>query len=192
MKQGYLILKINQIFIYKFKRGNKSLKSTANKPLPLSPLPFLVASFIFHPIAANAADITEQLHRQIDKSVVRQSTDQADTLLRIGQQQHTSGKSDKAIESWLQALEIYHSLGDLNAQGLIYDYLGRGYVQLGRYKEAENAIRRRLAIARDTHDFQSQIFALNNIGTLLLQQGEPNASLQTFAEAVEIARHVKN
>ncbi|MER3587449.1 MAG: hypothetical protein C4322_03000, partial [Mastigocladus sp. ERB_26_1] len=52
MKQWCLIPKINQIFIYRFKQEKKSLKGKANKPFPLSPLPFLVASFIFHPIAA--------------------------------------------------------------------------------------------------------------------------------------------
>jgi hypothetical protein len=40
---------------------------------------------------------------------------------------------DKTIESGLQALEIYHSLSDMNPQGLTYDLLASAYLQLGNF-----------------------------------------------------------
>jgi tetratricopeptide (TPR) repeat protein len=153
---------------------------------------YLLLVVLLNPIAAGAVDITQQLHRPLNHSAVRESRDEADMLVRQGEQQEQKGKSDKAIESWLQALDIYHLIGDLKAQGLVYDLIAKGYVQLGRLKEAEDPMRRKLAVARDTQDFQGQIFALNNIGTLLLQKGEFTAAAQTFTEAVTIARDVKN
>lgn len=149
---------------------------------------FLLLTFLFQPMTATAADITEQLHRPIRSSPKRESRNEADRLLSLGEQQYQQGSYAKAIESWLQALEVYRLLDDLKAQGLTYDFLSRGYVQLGRDKAADDALRRRLAFARDLKDFQGQIFALNNIGTFLLQKGEALAALKTFSEAVEIAR----
>lgn len=140
---------------------------------------------------AGVVDISEQLHRPLNNSVGRQSRDEADGFLRIGQQEYASGHADKTIASCLQALELYHSIGDLKAQGLTYNLLAKAYVQLGSSKEAENAFRRGLAIARDIKDLQSQIFVLNNIGTYLLQQGE-SAAGKTIEDALAIACGVKN
>ncbi len=153
---------------------------------------FLVLNFLLTPIAAGAADITQQLHRPLNNSVFVESRDNADSLVRIGEQQYISGYPQKAIESGLQALEIYHSMGDLKAQGITYDLLAKAYIQLGRLKEAEDALRRRLGLARDTQDFQSQIFALNNISTLLLQAGESTPAAEMLQEALTIARNVEN
>ncbi|MDF5732537.1 MAG: hypothetical protein PUP92_32215, partial [Rhizonema sp. PD38] len=149
-------------------------------------------TFLLNSMTVSAADITEQLHRPFDNSVSQQSRDEADNLVRVGEEQLSQGNSNKAIQSWLQALGIYHSIGDLKAQGLTYDFLGKEYVQLNLLKKAEDTLRRRLAIARDVNDFQAQIFGLNNIGSLLLQKGEPVAASQTFAEALEIAQNLKN
>ncbi|MBG1266173.1 tetratricopeptide repeat protein [Nostoc sp. WHI] len=152
---------------------------------------FLLFTFFLSPIAAGTVDITQQLHRPLNSSVGRQSRNEADSLIRIGEQQYTSGYADKTITSCLRALEIYHSIGDIKAQGLTYNLLAKAYIQLGSLKEAEDALRRGLAIARDTKDFQSQIFVLNSIGTFLLQQGEPAAG-KTVEDALTIAHNVKN
>ncbi|MEO0935596.1 MAG: hypothetical protein AAFY21_18235, partial [Cyanobacteria bacterium J06641_2] len=56
---------------------------------------FLIFSLLLSPVAANATDITEQLHYpRIDKKVLLQSRDEADTLLRLGERQNTQGNSD--------------------------------------------------------------------------------------------------
>jgi tetratricopeptide (TPR) repeat protein len=54
------------------------------------------------------------------------------------------------------------------------------YAKLGRYQQAEDALRRRLGIARSRQDFQGQIYGLNNIGTVLLQAGNLEAAQETF------------
>ena len=150
--------------------------STKAKSYKLFCFYLLILTSLLHPATAGAADITQQLHRPVNSSMGRQSRDEADSLLRVAEQQYAAGYADKAIDSGLQALDIYHLIGDLRAKGLTYNLLAKAYIELGRFKEGEDALRRRLAIARDTKDFQSQIFALNNLGTLLLQAGEPKAA----------------
>ncbi|MBD2440066.1 lipopolysaccharide assembly protein LapB [Nostoc sp. FACHB-110] len=153
---------------------------------------FLLFTFVLSPIAANASDITQQLHRPLSNSSWRYSRDEADSLLRVGQQQYRSGNAAKTIDSCLQALEIYHSVGDVQATGLTYELLAKAYIQQDRFKEGEDALRRRLAIARDTKDFQSQIFTLNNIAAILLQDGETVAAGRTVQEALKIAQGINS
>lgn len=150
-----------------------------------------VLTCVFLPVAVNAADVTQQLHHPIGQTRSRDARDEADSLFRIGELQLQQRNPSKTVESALAALEIYHRLSDLRAQGLTYDLLGKAYVELGRFKEAEDASRRRLAVARDTQDYRGQVFALNNIGSLLLQQGEDTAAEKTFIEAVDIANKFK-
>lgn len=106
---------------------------------------FLLFTFLLSPVAAGVVDITQQLHRPLNSSVGRQSRDEADSLLSIGEKQYASGYANQTITSCLQALELYHVIGDLKAQGLAYNLLAKAYVQLGSLKEAENALRRGLA-----------------------------------------------
>ena len=116
-----------------------------------------------------AVDITQQIHRPLNSSVGKSSRNVADRLLRKGRQQLSQGFPEKTLKLSLAALEIYHSLGDLKAQGSAYDLLANTYLQLRDNKNAEDAIRRQLAIARDNQDFQNQIFALNNLAPLFLE-----------------------
>lgn len=157
----------------------------------------IIFAYFFSPTSANAIDITKQLYNPLNNPIgreldIRPQREEADRLLRLGQQQYASGSIEKTVESGLQALEIYHSLGDMKSQGLTYDLLASAYIQLGDIKNAEDVLRRRVGIARDNQDFQNQIFALNNLGTLLLQKGEPKAAGQTIQDALVIARNVEN
>ena len=145
-------------------------------------------------LAGSATALTPDLNRQLD---IRQnnrtqgtSRNEADRLTRLGGRQERAGQLEKAIASWLQALEIYHQIGDLEAQGRLYDYLGLTYGRLGFFEEANDALRRRLAVARDTKDFQGQIYGLNNVGTLLLQQNNWSGALDAFKEGLSVARSV--
>ncbi|AFY38987.1 Tetratricopeptide TPR_1 repeat-containing protein [[Leptolyngbya] sp. PCC 7376] len=115
-----------------------------------------------------------------------------DFQLRLGQQAEKQGQLDKAVFHWLKAANIYQRFGDEESLGLTYDYLGESYVALGEPLEAENAFRRRLAVARDRDDLQAQMFALNNLGTLFLQEGNLLMAEEVFTDALAIARSVEN
>jgi len=142
-----------------------------------------------------AADLNADLNTQL---FIRQYNGtqgnlrlEADRLFRQGEQQDRAGFYDKAIDSYLQALNLYRSIQEVEAQGLTYDSLGKVYAQVGKFTEAEDALRRRLAIARDLKDFQGQVFGFNNLGTLLLQRASILEAQKTFADGLKIAKDTK-
>lgn len=147
---------------------------------------FLVLPFYF--LLLGAADLDRQLDIRINNGTQGEDRDKADRSIRLGGQAQQQGNLDKAISYWLEALEIYHQIGDVQAIGRTYDFLGLAYADLGLYREAEDALRRRLGVARANKDFLGQVFGLNNVGTLLLRKGNVPAARKTFDEALSIAR----
>jgi tetratricopeptide (TPR) repeat protein len=137
-------------------------------------------------------DLEEQLDIPFNNGIRGEDRQQADFFLRLGAQAQRQGNWQKAIDNWLQALNLYQQSGDLEGEGLAYDYLGVTYAKLGRYQQAEDALRRRIGVARTRQDFQGQIFGLNNLGTLLLEAGNPESARKTFTEALTIAQSVQN
>jgi tetratricopeptide (TPR) repeat protein len=125
-------------------------------------------------------DLEQQLDIPLNNGIQGEDRDQADFLLRLGGQAQRRGDFEKAIANWLQALDLYQKIRDDEGLGLTYDFLGVTYAKLGRYQQAEDALRRRLGIARSRQDFQGQIYGLNNIGTVLLQAGNLEAAQETF------------
>jgi tetratricopeptide (TPR) repeat protein len=160
--------------------------------LPVLTFYILLFTCLLTTTGAKAVDITQQIHRPLNSSAGKSSRDVADRLLRKGRQQLSQGFPEKTLKLSLAALEIYHSLGDLKAQGSAYDLLANTYLKLRDINNAEDAIRRQLAIARDNQDFQNQIFALNNLATLFLEKGENIAAEETLADALVIARNIVN
>ncbi|ASC73732.1 hypothetical protein XM38_047040 [Halomicronema hongdechloris C2206] len=142
--------------------------------------------------SALATDLDQQLDIRPFNATAGQPRNVADQWLRLGSQQATAGRPAEAIASWQQAIEIYHALGDTVALGLTYDYIGLTFASLGQYDQAESALRRRLAIARDNQNLQREIFGWNNLGSLLLQQGNVAAAQAAFSEASVLARSVNH
>ncbi len=159
-------------------------------PNPQSLLIFLLLPFYF--LLLGAADLNQQLDIRINNGTQGELRNEADRLVRLGGQARQQGNLDKAIPYWSQALIIYHRIGDIQSVGRIYDFLGLAYAELGDYQRAEDALRRRLGVARDNKDWQGQIFGLNNVGTVLLRRGSLSAAQTTFEEALAIARSVNN
>ncbi len=144
------------------------------------------------PAGAIARDLDEQFNIRGNDVTPKEARDEADFLLRLGGQQERLGHLDKAIYYWMQALEIYHRIGDVKSEGLTYDFIGIAYAALGRYDLAEDALRRRLAIARDNKDILGEIYGLNNVGTVLVQREAIDEARKVFEEAYEIARSVNS
>lgn len=146
----------------------------------------------FVPPGVRAVELLEQLDAPLNNEIQGEERNQADFLMRLGGQAQAQGNYDKAIANWLQALDIYQRIGDFEGEGLTYDYIGVTYAKMGRYRQAEDALRRRVGIARSRRDFQAQIYGLNNLGTILLESGSPESAQETFTEAMTIARSVQN
>jgi tetratricopeptide (TPR) repeat protein len=146
----------------------------------------------FVPPGTRGAELEQQLDVPLNNGIEGPERDQADFFLRLGGQAQRQGQFDKAIDYWVQALDIYQQIGDFEGEGRAYDFLGVTYAKLGRYRQAEDALRRRVGIARSRQDFQGQIYGLNNLGTVLLEAKNPEGARETFTEALNIARSVQN
>lgn len=149
---------------------------------------FLCLILPFYFLLLGAADLNEQLDIRINNGTQGESRDEADRLVRLGGQAQQKGLLDKAIPYWLKALMIYSEIGDLEAVGRTYDYLGLAYADLGLFRQAEDALRKRLGVARVNRDLPGQIFGLNNVGSLLLKNRDISAAKITFNEALSMAR----
>jgi tetratricopeptide (TPR) repeat protein len=149
---------------------------------------FLCLILPFYFLLLGAADLNEQLDIRINNGTQGESRDEADRLVRLGGQAQQKGLLNKAIPYWLKALTIYSEIGDQEAVGRTYDYLGLAYADLGLFRQAEDALRKRLGVARLNRDWQGQIFGLNNVGSLLLKKRDISAAKTTFNEALSLAR----
>lgn len=140
--------------------------------------------------SAQAVDsLTEQLHAPPQESF-RSQRDVADQFLLLGQEQISAGAYPQAISALQEAADAYHYLGDFAGMGEAYEQLVKIYSNLGQYRDAERLVRQQLAIARSNINFSDQILALNNLGTLSLQNGELESAHAAFAEALVVAQDV--
>ena len=148
----------------------------------------LVTNHLVTPVYA-ARSLTEQLHTPPEESI-RQRQDVADEFLLLGQEQILKGEYSEAIVALQAAADAYHYLGDFVGMGEAYEQLVKIYSDLGRYREAERVVRQQLAVARSNVNFSDQILALNNLGTLGLQNGDLEMARAAFTEGLTVAQDV--
>lgn len=151
----------------------------------------LGASSVLTASAGAARSLTEQLHTPPEESF-RQRQDVADQFLLLGQEQIRSGDYPDAIVALQEAANAYHYLGDFVGMGEAYEQLVRVYSDLGQYRDAERVVRQQLAIARSNVNFSDQILALNNLGTLGLQNGDLEMARAAFTEGLTVAQDVES
>ena len=144
----------------------------------------LAGGVVLTPVAI-ASDLSDQLSIKLYNGTRGNSRIEADRLVRLGNQQQQAGFSDKAIGSWLQALEIYHTIKETEAEGTTYEALGKPIRKSDDLLKPKMRLRRSLAIARDTKNFQNQIYGANNLGTLLLQRASVSEAQKALQRALK-------
>ncbi|MBD2112514.1 MULTISPECIES: tetratricopeptide repeat protein [Cyanophyceae] len=138
--------------------------------------------------AAPAANLEEQLDLRPSSATQGESRDVADGWMQLGNQQLAEGNLTQAVDSWAEAAEIYRLLGDGQSAGRAYGSMGAAFATLDRYPEAERAFVLRIGTARDNDDLLGQVYGLNNLGNLYINQGRLNEGQAHFEEALQIAR----
>ncbi|MBD1872269.1 tetratricopeptide repeat protein [Nodosilinea sp. FACHB-131] len=138
--------------------------------------------------AAPAANLEEQLDLRPNSATQGESRDVADGWMQLGNQQLAEGNLTQAVDSWAEAAEIYRLLGDGLSAGRAYGSMGAAFATLDRYPEAERAFVLRIGTARDNDDLLGQVYGLNNLGNLYINQGRLNEGQAHFQEALQIAR----
>lgn len=144
------------------------------------------------PAALAQDSLDEQLRQPVNREAINQQRDVADQLLRLGQRQADQQDYQSALRAWSQAAELYYEIGDRASMERVYGNIGSAYAALGDYTNAETAVRRQLAIARDNQNFSTQIFAWNTLGTLRLRRGAMESAIQAYEEALNVAYSIQN
>ncbi|MGD1854684.1 MAG: tetratricopeptide repeat protein [Leptolyngbyaceae cyanobacterium] len=144
------------------------------------------------PGAYGQESLDEQLRQPVNRELINRQRDVADQLLRLGDRQVEQGDYASALRAWSRAADIYFEIGDAASLEQVYGDIARAYVDQGNYSDAEVAVRRQLAIARDNQSFSTQIFAWNSLGTLRLQQGELASATYAYEEALAVAYSIED
>ena len=137
---------------------------------------------------SSAANLEEQLDIRPFNATQGQSRDVADGWMQLGSQQAAADDLVQAIASWAEAAEIYRLLGDGQSAGRAYGSIGAALATLGRYPEAERALTLRIGTASDNDDPLGQVYGLNNLGNVYVNQGRLLEGQARFEEALQIAR----
>ncbi|MEM8604412.1 MAG: tetratricopeptide repeat protein [Cyanobacteria bacterium P01_H01_bin.121] len=138
-------------------------------------------------------NLNQQMQIRLNNGTAGPLRDRADQLLRQGDLQQRQGAFAKALTSWEEALDLYSGISDYQGVGASLDLIAITQGTLGNYHAAEEAMRQRLGMARTRQDFIGQVYALNNLGTILLQGGtilNVDAAEPAFTEALTIAEDV--
>lgn len=153
----------------------------------------LLAMAALWPTQAQAQSLNQQLTIYLNSGSRSPERDTADQLMGVGKAHADAGNWDGAVVSWQQAQQLYQRIGDMDGQGLAFNYLAIAYANQGLPRATEDALRRQLAVSRDQRDFNTQIYANNNLGHALAPRasGSPAAG-SLFIEGMDVASSVRN
>jgi tetratricopeptide (TPR) repeat protein len=143
---------------------------------------------LVNPKAILAASLEDQLDIQPNNATEGASRDVADEWIEVGNQKLAESAYNQAIAAWQEAARIYQALGDTQGQARAYSAISATFAALGDYDQAEQAIRQRIAIARDSDDLIGASYGLNNLGTLYLNRARLDPAQEIFAEALRLAQ----
>lgn len=142
---------------------------------------------------AQAQSLNQQMTIYLNSGSQSPERNTADHLMGVGKAHADVGNWDGAIVAWQQAQQLYQKIGDMDGQGLAFNYLAIAYANQGLPRATEDALRRHLAVSRDQRDFSTQIYANNNLGRALAPRagGSPAAG-SLFMEGMDAASSARN
>jgi CHAT domain-containing protein/tetratricopeptide (TPR) repeat protein len=117
---------------------------------------------------------------------------QADQLLKQGNQQLEANNLTAAIASWQQALSLYQRLGDQLGQGKVLNNLGYAYSAQSAWEPAISAYQQSLAIADAIANPALKVNALAQLGRAYDAVGQPAAALKAYQQALPLTQQLKN
>lgn len=129
--------------------------------------------------------------RQSSISTVQLSATNPQQLLEQGRKFFQDEQFSQSAEVWQQAISVFQSAGDKLNEAQALSYLSLAYQQLGKLKEAENAIASSISLLRDSGQSNGNsglilAQAFNARGHLQLSLGQPESALSSWQEAAAI------
>jgi tetratricopeptide (TPR) repeat protein len=111
-------------------------------------------------------------------------------LGNLGNAYYNMGDSRKAIEYYIQELEIYKETDDRRGEGNAIKNLGNSYIHLGEPKKAIECYKQATEIAKDIRDRRGECSGLGNLGFSYSRHGDTRKAIEYYEQAIKIARYM--
>ncbi len=111
-------------------------------------------------------------------------------LNREGNQLAAEGRSQEALERYLQALKILQQVGNRDAEGVLLLNVGNTYIALNQYPEALRYLQQAEVVLQEVGNQGIAATAISDMGFTLSRLGRPQEALAAFERALAIRREL--
>ncbi len=117
---------------------------------------------------------------------------EAEGLIRLGSAFWNQGDYTRSEKAYRQGLDIVRAIDEPQLETAILLHLGALYVYHAPYSDAHQVCEQALAAARRAGDVEGEIWANNQLGFLMVEQGDDDpASAQSYLSAgLDLARRI--
>ncbi|MDB9501646.1 tetratricopeptide repeat protein [Spirulina major CS-329] len=117
---------------------------------------------------------------------------EANHLFQQGTQQGQTGQFRVALQSFEQALVLYHKLGDRQREANTLNSLGEIHRNLGHYQQATEFYQQSLEIKRELGDQKGEALSLVNLGNIYHHLSEYEQALHLYQQSLDIAQQIED
>jgi CHAT domain-containing protein/Tfp pilus assembly protein PilF len=122
----------------------------------------------------------------------RNLKEETSELVSLGSLQLQAGDTQKAEDSFNQALQIWRKVGNRNGEALALNDIGRAYGDLRRPQKALEVFNQALPLWREAGNRRGEALTLNNMGRVYSDLGQEQQALELFNQALPIWREAGN
>ncbi|GJD19276.1 hypothetical protein RIVM261_042320 [Rivularia sp. IAM M-261] len=117
---------------------------------------------------------------------------EAEKVMQQGREQLKASQFSAALQSWQQALLIYHEIKDRQGEGKTLGNLGLAYHFLGDYRKAIEYYQQSLPILREIKDSKTEGIVLSNLGNTYDSLGDYHKAIEYNQQSLKIAQEIKD
>ncbi|NEO29475.1 MAG: CHAT domain-containing protein [Symploca sp. SIO3C6] len=113
-------------------------------------------------------------------------------LVQQGIQQYNNSQFNDALESWLQALTIYQTIGNRAEEASSLINVGVAYHALGQYQKVIESYEQSLAITREINNRAKEANALIKLGLAYHALGQYQKVIEFYEQSLAITREIND
>lgn len=121
-----------------------------------------------------------------------QEKEKADKLFLEGEEFFKKGEIDKAIEKWIEALNLYRAESDKKSQVITIENIGNAFDEAGNYNRAIECYQQGLELLKTLDDKVWTGVFHTNVGSSYWGKGNFQKALENYMVALEIDRELKD
>ena len=116
----------------------------------------------------------------------------AQQLFEQGRALNLKHELQQALETWAQALSIFHEINDRDREGAVLNAMASASAGQSRYEIAASYYEQALPIFHDTGDKHGQEEALNGLGNACFRRSIKDKATGYYEQALSISRRIKD